>query len=328
MLRKNTRMAVLLVLTATASFGQSQVTTPARNDISPEPDVSGQRTVVITGARFSYPLLQKWIEDYGEIAPDVKVIIEPRANVDPEQYDILAEVVEHDQSIKSERDYIYVGRYAILPVSNSSSSFAKVYKEKGLTSTLINYLFFEDIFSANERENLSDTPFTVYTRLQKAGAPAVFANYFGHEQKDIRGIAIAGSDAHLLKAVLSDSTGVTYLPLPLIYDQNSRRPLPGLTVLPVDVNGNKRLSEGEKFYDSIDGVIEKLEEESGYLHNVPLGHLHLSIDKQHPRVDAVEFLNWVRTHGERDLHTFGFLKPASQNQKLSRGKEPSKGRRE
>src|SRR6187455_1724823 len=47
-----------------------------------------QKYVVITGVRFAYPLVQKWIDDYNKENPDVQIIIESRGSADPAKYDI------------------------------------------------------------------------------------------------------------------------------------------------------------------------------------------------------------------------------------------------
>lgn len=157
------------------------------------------KVVVITGTRFAYPLIQKWIDEYNQINPSVQIIIESRGTSDPSNYDVLAEAYEQDDAVKKNREYLYLARYAILPVANSKSSFAKTYAEKGITKDLINQLFFHDMFADKDNEQRIKTPYTIYTRLQKAGAPIVFTKYFGYQQKDIKGKAIAGSDEHLLK---------------------------------------------------------------------------------------------------------------------------------
>ena len=269
------------------------------------------KVVAITGVRFAYPLLQKWIDDYNKIYPDVQIIIEPRASNDPAQYDILIEAYEPtDAETKKKRNYIYICRYAILPVANNRSAFSKTYSKKGLNQDLIKQIFFHDIFSDKESEEKIKDPFTVYTRLQKAGAPITFTKYFGYEQKDIRGKAIAGSDEHLLKAVLRDSIGISYFPVNLIYDQSTGKPHDGLTVLPVDLNGNGKVNDEEKFYGELSTVIQQLEEKNQKeLKNVPIEYLNFSIDKNSASPEAVAFLQWVIQNGQNSLHSFGFLKP-------------------
>lgn len=47
------------------------------------------KVVAITGVRFAYPLVQKWIDDYYKINPEVQIIIEPRGMADPSKYCIF-----------------------------------------------------------------------------------------------------------------------------------------------------------------------------------------------------------------------------------------------
>lgn len=267
------------------------------------------KTIVVTGVRFAYPLIQKWIDDYNKTNPDVQIIIESRGTQDPAQYDILVEAYEPDAEAKKNRDYIYMGRYAILPVANNQSVFSKVYGSKGLTREIIKQIFFHDIFFDKSEQAAIKAPYTVYTRLQKAGAPITFSKHFGYQQKDIRGKSIAGSDEHLLKAILRDSTGLTYAPMNLIYDTQSGKPHTGLTILPVDFNGNGKISDDEKFYEHLSTLIERLEGKSQRdINNIPIEYLNLSSDKSGSSPEAILFLKWIIQNGENDLHAFGFLK--------------------
>lgn len=270
--------------------------------------------IVITGARFAYPLLQRWIDDYNKQYPDVQIIIESRGTTDPGQYQILAEVFEPAPEIKVQREYLFIARYAILPVANSKSAFARTYAAKGLTEELIRQLFFHDLLSDRKKSQIS-LPYTVYTRLQRAGAPIVFTQYFGFEQKDIKGKTVAGSDEHLLKALLRDSTGITYLPMPLIYDLQSHLPHAGLSILPVDLNDNGRISDNERIYEDLASALEYLERhDPDELRNLPVSFLHLSVVKDLNDKRVTDFLKWVLLYGKDNLHDFGFLSAGKVNE--------------
>jgi phosphate transport system substrate-binding protein len=278
--------------------------------VSSNGQTSAQKVVIVTGVRFSYKLVQKWIDEYNKLNPDVQIVIESRGSSDPGNYDVLAEVYEHDEALKQTREYIYVGRYAVLPVAVSGSEFASIYEKKGLTKNLIQQVYFHNIFADNDEKENVKAPFTVYTRMQKAGVPSVFANYFGFEQKNINGKGIAGSDEHLLKAMLRDSTGISYLPLTLAYDHVTRKPVAGLTVLPVDVDGNGKVNDGEKFFGNLDEVIRRVESAGTRdVKNIPVEYLHLSVNKNRASAQAVAFLQWVNENGQKYLNEFGYLLP-------------------
>lgn len=313
---------ILSVFTLTGVSAQEELTASANGKLTTSStDVlakkNSQQIVRVTGVRFAYPLVQKWIDDFNKEYPDIQAIIESRASADPSQYEVLIEAYEHTEEVKKDREYAYIGRYAVLPVSNSKSELAKIYADKGLNKDLIVQLFFHDIYADREKQKEIKVPFTVYTRLQKAGAPITFANYFGYEQKDVKGKSIAGADEHILKALLRDSTGLSYLPLSLIYDRGTKAPVDGITVLPVDLNGNGKVNDEEKFYTDLSVVTQRFEAaDANDLNNVPINYLHLSVDKESANADAVTFVKWVINNGQKDLNAFGYLK--AEPQKLTK----------
>jgi phosphate transport system substrate-binding protein len=270
-----------------------------------------ERKVVITGVRFSYPLVEHWISEYKKIDPNVHVSIDPRTVTDPVKYDLLIESFEPEETIKESREYLYLARYSLLPVANAKSGLARIYQERGLTRQLLTQIYFHDLFADQDKKEKIDAVYTVYSRLQKAGAPITFAHHFGFEQEHFAGKKIAGADEHLIKAVLKDSTAVSYGFAGLVYDLTTRKPQPGLVVLPLDNDNNGKLSQDERSYTNLDQVIEKFERSDKAL-NIPIEYIHISLRKHGYSAEALKFLLWVIDNGQTDLHHFGFLSPNPQ----------------
>ncbi|HYG00868.1 MAG TPA: hypothetical protein VD927_00425 [Chryseosolibacter sp.] len=282
-------------------------------EVPPEQPVEGERVIIVTGARFSYNLVQRLIDEFNKEYPNVQIIIEARGSNDPENYDVLAEVYKHDEKRATAREYLYIARYAIVPIASSHSQFARIYQEKGLTTQLIRQIFFNNVFADHEDEEKLRAPFTVYTRFQKAGAPKVFADFYGFEQNDINGKAIAGSDEHLLKALLRDSTAISYLPMPVVYDNITGQVRDGVTVIPTDLDGNGKVKADERgFYISLRTATLALENEKKSL-NIPVGYLHLSVDKQNNNTSLKLFLRWVSQNSDRFVKEYGYLKTDMQS---------------
>lgn len=266
--------------------------------------------VVVTGVRFAYPLVQKWIEEFNAVRPDIEIVIESRSASDPAQYDILIEAYEQDEDVRATREYLHIARYAVLPIANSESEFAKVYGRKGLTTALIKQLYFDDLLADKDQQEKIEAPYMVYTRLQRAGTPRIFAKYFGYTQDDYAGKAISGADAHLVQAVIKDQTAISYAPLSLIYDLESSLPQEGIAVLPVDLNGNRRVTDDERIFGSLADVLGYLEQATDKTsRNIPVDYLHLSVQKITSNKAALEFIKWVAANGVNDLNAFGYLSP-------------------
>lgn len=279
-----------MLLLASTSFGQS----------------AQPREVVVTGVRFAYPLLERWIDEYKKENPHSVVRIEPRTNIDPASYDLLLEAYEPSGAQQETREYLYLARYVLLPVANAQSPLATAYKSKGLTLDLIRQIYFNDI-TTDKKKRIDPSLYRVYTRLQKAGAPITFAQYFGFEQANIKGKAIAGADEHLITSLLKDTLGITYSVPSQIYDLKTRAVRDGLTVLPVDTDNNGRLDKDENIYSTLDDLLAATETKS--LKNIPSSYLHVSLRKNNENPEALKFIRWVIAHGQADLHAYGFLLP-------------------
>ncbi len=268
--------------------------------VNPEPEI-----VRITGARFAYPLLQHWIDRFNTQYPEIQVVIEARGSSDPADYDVLIEGFEQSEEVKQSRVFLYVGRYVIVPVTHARSPLAVAHRDKGLTRDEIRRIFFRDIFA--DDQGVVKTPYTAYTRLQKAAAPIVFSRHFGFTQKDLLGKAVAGADEHLIKAVLRDTTGVTYAPLPLLYTLSQQGKLKDLTILPLYSTDDGALSRVAYPFANTGSPEDKARSIDVDTTGLPNALLHLSIGRDTATKSAITFLNWIHEHGSSDLQAFGFL---------------------
>lgn len=286
----------------------SLIICPIMLSATAQPAPTSEKIVIVTGARFSYPLVQHWIDTYNKVNPDVQLIIESRGANDPHNYDLLIEAYEPTDEARKTREHIYIARYPIVPVANANGQFATTYAVKGLNRATLKQVFFADVTAGDDNTSKIQIPYTVYSRLQRAGVPITFSSYFGYQQKDLKGKHIAGSDEHLLKAVLRDSTAITCLPLTLAYENNATRA--GLTIIPVDLNNNGKVTVDENIYADLQQVVRLLEaKKKNELTNMPMGYLHFSVSKTNPNRAALEFLHWVIQNGQDDLHQFGYLLP-------------------
>ena len=309
-------LAVTLFL-QTLAFAQDNAAL-AKNETQHE-ERTGQKIVIVTGARFSYKLVQKWIDEYNKVDRETQIIIESRGSQDPAKFDVLAEVYPQESQLASDRNYVNVGRYVVLPVANAKSQFAQLFGKKGISADMVKQVYFHNIFADKDEQKEIKAPFTVYTRLQKAGVPIVFSKHFGFEQKDINGKAIAGSDEHLLKALLRDSTGISYLPSPLAYDVATGKPVDGIAILPVDLDGNGKVSDEERIFDDLNVLITKLEAfSSKEVKGLPVEYLHLSLAGKSVSPEAQAFVQWVKENGHTYLHEFGYLNVDSSKQGLGK----------
>jgi phosphate transport system substrate-binding protein len=270
--------------------------------------------IIVTGSRFTYPLLEKWIVEYKKINPALNIKINPRGGPDTDSANLIINAHElSEKEIKPGFKVVDVNRYALLTVANSKSEFAKEYSQTGIKEKDIKKFFFEkwDPFEEEETKKKKSKAKAgnkniFYTREQIACAPTTFARHYGFEQKDLIGKGIAGDDKHLIYAVLKDSNGVTYNNLGLVYDLKTRKVKNGLTVIPADLNNNGKLDEEENFYTTLDEVITKIENKS--YSEIVVSNVNFSFPQDvASNKELYNFISWILNEGAKYNHEFGFL---------------------
>lgn len=271
--------------------------------------------IIITGSRFTYPLVEKWIAEYQKSHPEATFKINARGGSNADSANLIINAHElSPEEIRPGYKVVNISRYSILPVANSKNGLLNEWSQSGIKKKDMAKLFFEKWDAVEDEETQKNKKkykhahkLALYTRQQQACAPTTFARHYGYEQKDILGKGIVGDDKHLLDAVLRDSNGITYNNLGLIYDLKTRKQRTGLAIIPLDLNANGSLDKEEQIYDNLDDLVAKLENEKP--DEIAVGNVNISFPE---KVDAankhyVDFVNWVLTEGQQYLHSYGFL---------------------
>lgn len=271
--------------------------------------------VIITGSRFTYPLVEKWISEFSKEYPDIPFHIIARGgnNTDSANLVINAHKLRPEE-IKPGYYTVFIGRYALLPFTNAKNPLVTQWQKKGLKEKELKKLYFakydpyapEESEKEKEKKKNQYAP-VIYTRAQKACAPITFSANYGYTQEDILGKPIGGDDKHLVTAVERDTNGISYNNLNLLYDTQTRKIKNNLSIIPLDINENGKLDPNENFYGTVDEVIAKLESDKNT--KIPVEYLNILYSTQ-----AIEnnkslglFLDWVFSKGQQFNHELGFL---------------------
>lgn len=258
--------------------------------------------IVISGTKFTYPLIEKWIAEYRKINPNVDFKLAAKAN---QGQSVDLNIIAH-QPIQNElqptQEIIYTARYALLPVSNINNPILTAAAKRGLNKKELDKLFFEVIdYESDEPVQKSKYRATIYSRDNQACTSTTLAGYFGHQSSEIRGKKVFGDDIYLLSAIKKDSTGLTYNNLGYLYDISTRNLKNGLALLPIELKKDaKPILTG-----NLDQVITVLE--STRVETIPVEKIGFVYSQQNTRKEVTEFLKWVLTDGQRFNHEKGFL---------------------
>jgi len=249
----------------------------------------------ITGTRLVYPLFQKWADEYTKLHPGTRFIV---SKAPADSADLV--IVSHKlgaNDVKEGWTSMVVARYVQLPVVNDRRRDVAALQSKGFDDPTFRQVYFSDPSGLFQ--------YTVYKRQQPACASISFANHFGSEQKDIKGVGVAGDDKDLLNAVKRDTNGISYNNLGFLYDLKTRRPVDSIAIIPIDLNGNGKIDQEESFYGSLDQVIDVVEKT--HHPKIPLEDVHVLFRENAGNKDLIAFLQWAVTKGQAYDHAYGFI---------------------
>ncbi|MBN2244019.1 MAG: substrate-binding domain-containing protein, partial [Acidobacteria bacterium] len=191
---------------------------------------------------------------------------------------------------------------------------ARELKKRGLRVEELQSLWLRDPAPSWEellasKEKSSGKSIHVYTRSDACGAAETWALFLGKKQEYLKGLGVFG-DPGLALAVKRDTLGIGYNNVNYAYDPSTHKPHSGLTILPLDRDGNGRIDEQENFYSTRDALVQAISE--GRYPSPPARDLYLVCKGKPGRPEVREFLEWILTRGQDRLEEGGYISPGDQ----------------
>lgn len=269
--------------------------------------------ISISGAWALYPLVVEWAETYQALHPDIRIDV-AAGGAGKGIADALAGAVDLGmvsrdialEEINRGAWWISVARDAVVPVINSAHPLLDEILNRGLSRDEFRAIWVGGNISdwSSLLHGKSGYPIHLYTRSDACGAAQTWAQFLGNNQEDLNGVGIYG-DPGLAEAVRGDSLGLGYNNINFAYDRISKTPVEGLTICPVDLNGNGVVDPDESFYFSLDEVTEAIEEDR--YPSPPTRDLHL-VSLGYPVRPVVRtFLYWVLREGQDHVKKSGYI---------------------
>lgn len=269
--------------------------------------------ISLSGAFALYPLAVRWADEFKKIHPNVRIDISA-GGAGKGITDVLNNMVDigmvsrdlNPFEIKKGAIGIAVTKDAVVPVISAKNPFAKELLAKGIKKDAAINIWVTEKYStwgqiANTKNN---TTLNVYTRSDACGAAEVWAKYLGKKQEDLAGNGVYG-DPGLSMAVKNDPYGIGYNNMAYAYDYKSKKQLPGIFVLPIDLNSNGKIDPNENFYNSMDQLIDAIT--AGKYPSPPARDLLFVIKGNITNPAAKEFIRWVLNEGQKFVRESGYI---------------------
>jgi phosphate transport system substrate-binding protein len=273
-----------------------------------------KETVTLSGAFALYPMAVRWAEEYKKLNPQVEFDI-TAGGAGKGMADALSGMVDLGMvSREVTAAEIGKGAYpvsvaidAVIPVMSTQSPAYAAIAVRGLKKDE-----FKKIWEKNGAKRWNqvaadiavDAPINAYTRSDACGAAQTWGGFFSFTQEQLNGVGVFG-DPGIAEAVRKDVNGVGYNNINFAYDRATKKPVAGLAVIPIDINGNGKIDAAEAIYgtrEELTGAIA-----AGVFPSPPARKLYFVAkgERLNPRVR--DFLRWVMADGQKYVQDSGYI---------------------
>lgn len=315
----NKRIAFgLLILSAAAMIVGPAVGAAQKTELS--------GNLSLSGAWALYPMAVKWAEEFQKIHPRVRIDVQA-GGAGKGLADALTGMVDigmvsrEIQPVEVEKGAfpIAVNKDAVIPTLNARNPFLKELLKRGVKRDEFAGVWVSGAVKTwGELLGTSDkTPIRVFTRSDSCGAAETWAAYLGKRQEDLTGIGVYG-DPGLADAVRRDPLAVGFNNVNFAYDAATLKPIEGLAICPLDVNGNGVVDPAEAVYATRDDLTKAIVE--NVFPSPPARDLYFVTKGKPGKPVLVEFIRWVLTEGQKFVPETGYinLSPEKLREGLSR----------
>jgi phosphate transport system substrate-binding protein len=261
-------------------------------------------TLKISGAFALGPLMNLWAEKFMVQNPNLKIevtvngsgagiedLIAGKSNMAMASVNLTP--AQEDKGLWK----VAVSREGVIPVINSKNPDVETLMKSGIKrSDLVK------IFSGKSELNWgtvsntkTKTSINAYTRSDRSGAAAVWADYLEMTEKDLIGKGMQG-DTGIIAAVRKDPYAISFCNAHFAYDPGTFEQTAGIRVLPMDFNNNGSIDKKEDIYETV-GKLHR----AAYLGTYPshlCRELSLVCNGKPTDPNVVEFIKWILADGQ------------------------------
>jgi phosphate transport system substrate-binding protein len=269
--------------------------------------------ISISGAFALYPLAVRWAEEFKKLNPEVKIDISA-GGAGKGMTDALSQVVDigmvsreiYAEETKKGAFGIAVTKDAVVATISASNPLINDILKKGIKKDAANNVFINGTIKTwGQAIGIkNNTPIRVYTRSDACGAAESWAKYFGKKQEDLLGVGVFG-DPGLALAVRKDPLSIGYNNIGYAYDAKTKKPNPGIKILPLDINNNGKIDPDENFYNTMDEIIAAIA--TGKYPSPPARDLYFVTKGKPNKKVLIAFIQWVLTDGQKYVHEAGYI---------------------
>jgi len=275
-------------------------------------------TITVSGAFALYPLMVEWGDEYSKIHPNVHFSVSA-GGAGKGMTDALGGLVDigmvsrsvSPDEVSQGAFYVACVKDCVLVTINANNPVLLDLEEKGISKqVLIDIFVTGNVTTWGQLVGKPDInlPINVYVRSDSCGATDTLVAYMNKKSTDLKGTGIYG-DPGVADAVKADINGIGYNNLNFAYDVSTGKPVTGLSIIPLDVNGNGVIDSSESFYGELGDIVNAIA--TGAYPSPPARELNL-VTKNSFSGETLSFVKWVLADGQKLAVANGYVPLTSE----------------
>ncbi|MFZ5940626.1 MAG: PstS family phosphate ABC transporter substrate-binding protein [Bacteroidota bacterium] len=296
----STSAVLSLAISTCQSPDSRKVTT--QNPTKDDQAITG--TILISGAYALYPFAIKWADAYKKLYPGVDIQVE-KSGTGKGIDELLANevdlaMVSRELNAMEMQKGLYqvpVAKDAVVLVMNADNPFREGVLSQGLSPRILAELFtggkpysWGQLLKTEAKE-----PVKIFTREDASGCAEILANFLLRTQAELKGEMVSG-DEEMIKMIRANPGSLGYCNLSFAYDAETGNQIPGIQVVPVDMDMDGRVDRAEQSYGTKEEIYRAI-----WLGLYPKNLCRrLSFVYKDKPIDPKlrHFLKWVLTDGQ------------------------------
>ena len=304
------KVIVLLMLVLTAASAAPSGPGKAR---APRPGPAASGSLSLSGAWALYPLAVRWQEEFQKSHPGVTIDVQA-GGAGKGIADALSGIVDIGMvsreilpvEIEKGAVALAVAKDAVVATVSRKNPFLAEILRRGLKRDELAGIWLRGSVTtwAGLLGKSGKSPIHVFTRSDACGAAETWAAFLGGHQEDLGGVGVYG-DPGLAEAVRRDPLAVGFNNVNFAYDAKTLKPVAGLEICPIDLDGNGLIDPAETIYATRDELIQAIA--ANVYPSPPARDLYFVVRGKPGRPLLVEFLTWVLTEGQKYIAEMGYI---------------------
>jgi phosphate transport system substrate-binding protein len=306
LLLKKTFISGILIVVCLVTLTSSSNNTKEPNS----PELTG--TLSLSGAFALYPMAVVWATEFKKIHPKVRIDISA-GGTGKGVSDALAKLVDiglvsrdvYPEELKKGGLATAVTKDAVVLTINSKNPNLGELLVKGIKKESLINIYAKGVYKDWKQLGLKKAaPIHAYTRSDASGAGDTWAKFVGIRQEDLMGVGVYG-DPGVAQAVKKDPASIGYNNIAYVYDSKTKKPLQGIRIAPIDLNGNGRIDPEENFYYNLEALATAVA--NGKYPMPPARNLYFLTNGKPKSKVLVAFMKWVLTDGQKFVKGAGYI---------------------